>query len=170
MRPALKSAFAVSRKIVNTAIGRDVADALAVYRMRSACCLACPTGELRRGPGDRADGAGKRTLPVQPVRRSRGADAGNSGDPPVAKKAYQIGHPREVTTHDAWAQSEARGAEAPSEPMKRLTVDIPESLHTSGSNWAAWPTTRRWPTQSAHCWSSIGQQRKRSAVSAARHD
>jgi chromosome partitioning protein len=34
MRPALKSAFAVSRKIVNTAIGRDVADALAVYRMR----------------------------------------------------------------------------------------------------------------------------------------
>jgi chromosome partitioning protein len=34
MQPALKSAFAVSRKIVNTAIGRDVADALAVYRMR----------------------------------------------------------------------------------------------------------------------------------------
>ena len=31
---SLKSAFAVSRKIVNTAIGRDVADALAVYRMR----------------------------------------------------------------------------------------------------------------------------------------
>jgi len=33
MKPNLKSAFAVSRKIVNTAIGRDVADALAVYRM-----------------------------------------------------------------------------------------------------------------------------------------
>jgi len=34
MRPALKTAFAISRKIVNTAIGRDVSDALAVYRMR----------------------------------------------------------------------------------------------------------------------------------------
>jgi chromosome partitioning protein len=33
MKSALKAAFAVSRKIVNTAIGRDVADALAVYRM-----------------------------------------------------------------------------------------------------------------------------------------
>jgi chromosome partitioning protein len=34
MKPNLQSAFAVSRKIVNTAIGRDVAEALAVYRMR----------------------------------------------------------------------------------------------------------------------------------------
>ena len=34
MKPDQKTAFAVSRKIVNTAIGRDVADALAVYRMR----------------------------------------------------------------------------------------------------------------------------------------
>jgi chromosome partitioning protein len=33
MKPNLKTAFAISRKIVNTAIGRDVADALAVYRM-----------------------------------------------------------------------------------------------------------------------------------------
>ena len=33
MKPSQKTAFAVSRKIVNTAIGRDVADALAVYRM-----------------------------------------------------------------------------------------------------------------------------------------
>jgi chromosome partitioning protein len=33
MRPALKCVFAVSRKVVNTAIGRDVADALAVYRL-----------------------------------------------------------------------------------------------------------------------------------------
>lgn len=33
MKPDQKTAFAVSRKIVNTAIGRDVADALAVYRM-----------------------------------------------------------------------------------------------------------------------------------------
>jgi chromosome partitioning protein len=34
MKPDQKTAFAISRKIVNTAIGRDVADALAVYRMR----------------------------------------------------------------------------------------------------------------------------------------
>lgn len=33
MKPDQKTAFAISRKIVNTAIGRDVADALAVYRM-----------------------------------------------------------------------------------------------------------------------------------------
>jgi chromosome partitioning protein len=33
MKTSLKSAFAISRKIVNTAIGRAVADALAVYRL-----------------------------------------------------------------------------------------------------------------------------------------
>jgi chromosome partitioning protein len=32
VKPNLKAAFAVMRKVVNTAIGRDVADALAVYR------------------------------------------------------------------------------------------------------------------------------------------
>ena len=34
VRPRLKSAFVINRKIVNTAIGRDVSEALAVYRMR----------------------------------------------------------------------------------------------------------------------------------------
>lgn len=34
VKPHIKSAFAVNRKIVNTAIGRDVAEALAVYSMR----------------------------------------------------------------------------------------------------------------------------------------
>jgi chromosome partitioning protein len=34
VRPILKTAFVINRKIVNTAIGRDVADALAVYQMR----------------------------------------------------------------------------------------------------------------------------------------
>lgn len=33
VRPKLKAAFAVSRKIVNTALGRDVLEALAIYRM-----------------------------------------------------------------------------------------------------------------------------------------
>jgi chromosome partitioning protein len=33
MKASLKTAFAISRKIVNTAIGRDVTDALAVYRL-----------------------------------------------------------------------------------------------------------------------------------------
>ena len=32
VKPNIKAAFAVMRKIVNTAIGRDVTDALAVYR------------------------------------------------------------------------------------------------------------------------------------------
>lgn len=45
MKPNQKSAFAVSRKIVNTAIGRDVADALAVYRMPVlSACLAQRVG------------------------------------------------------------------------------------------------------------------------------
>jgi chromosome partitioning protein len=34
VRPILKSAFVINRKIVNTAIGRDVIDSLAVYKMR----------------------------------------------------------------------------------------------------------------------------------------
>jgi chromosome partitioning protein len=61
MRPALKAAFVVSRKIVNTAIGRDVAAALAVYRMpvliaslaqRVGFAEALATGS--DGPGDRS--------------------------------------------------------------------------------------------------------------------
>jgi hypothetical protein len=34
VKPNIKSAFAIMRKIVNTAIGRDVVEALAVYRTR----------------------------------------------------------------------------------------------------------------------------------------
>lgn len=34
VKPNLKTAFAINRKIVNTAIGRDVIEALAVYEMR----------------------------------------------------------------------------------------------------------------------------------------
>jgi len=40
-KPDLKSAFAINRKIVNTALGRDVVDALADYPipvLRSAIC------------------------------------------------------------------------------------------------------------------------------------
>lgn len=43
----------------------------------------------------------------------------------MAKKV-QIAHPREVTTHDEWV---SRKPETPAEPTKRLTIDIPESLH-----------------------------------------
>jgi ParG protein len=46
----------------------------------------------------------------------------------VAKKV-QIAPPREVTTQDEWVSRKPK-PEAPTEPMKRLTVDIPESLHT----------------------------------------
>jgi chromosome partitioning protein len=34
VKPSLKTAFAINRKIVNTALGRDVTEALAVYQMR----------------------------------------------------------------------------------------------------------------------------------------
>jgi chromosome partitioning protein len=34
VKPDLKSAFAVNRKIVNTSISRDVIEAVAIYRMR----------------------------------------------------------------------------------------------------------------------------------------
>lgn len=34
VKPNLKSVFAINRKVANTAIGRDVIEALAVYRMR----------------------------------------------------------------------------------------------------------------------------------------
>jgi hypothetical protein len=48
---------------------------------------------------------------------------------PVAKKV-QIAHPREVT-HDEWVTRKSEPVSAkPVEPLKRLTVDIPEGLHT----------------------------------------
>lgn len=46
----------------------------------------------------------------------------------MAKKV-QIAHPREVTSPDDWVHRKPEPA-APAEPMKRLTIDIPESLHT----------------------------------------
>lgn len=48
----------------------------------------------------------------------------------MAKKV-QIAHPREVTTHDEWVRQKPEAQpDTPAEPMKRLTIDIPESLHT----------------------------------------
>lgn len=48
----------------------------------------------------------------------------------MAKKV-QIAHPREVTTHDEWVSRKPTPVPAVAEePMKRLTIDIPESLHT----------------------------------------
>jgi hypothetical protein len=47
----------------------------------------------------------------------------------VAKKV-QVAHPREVT-HEEWVARKSESApERAAEPPKRLTVDIPESLHT----------------------------------------
>jgi hypothetical protein len=49
----------------------------------------------------------------------------------VAKRV-QIAHPREVTTPDDWVSQKAEPKpEVPAEPMKRLTIDVPESLHTA---------------------------------------
>ena len=47
----------------------------------------------------------------------------------MAKKV-QITHPREVTTHDEWVSRTPEPVSTePAEPVKRLTIDIPESLH-----------------------------------------
>ena len=84
----------------------------------------------------------------------------------MAKKV-QIGHPREVTTHDAWV-SQKPVAAAPSEPMKRLTVDIPESLHPDQTGLRGQPPEdgRRNPRTAGAALASS----ERGRVSAARHD
>jgi hypothetical protein len=46
----------------------------------------------------------------------------------MAKKV-QINHPRDVTAHDEWVSRKPQADKA-AEPMKRLTIDVPESLHT----------------------------------------
>jgi predicted membrane GTPase involved in stress response len=45
----------------------------------------------------------------------------------MAAKKVQIAHPRAVTRPDAWVKQKSPAAD---EPMKRLTIDVPESLHT----------------------------------------
>ena len=48
----------------------------------------------------------------------------------MAKKV-QIAHPREVTPQDEWVSRRPAEVPArPTEPMKRLTIDVSESLHT----------------------------------------
>lgn len=43
-------------------------------------------------------------------------------------KKVSIAHPRAVASPDDWVKQ--KPPTAPDEPMKRLTIDIPESLHT----------------------------------------
>ena len=50
VQPKLKTAFAVSRKIVNTALGRDVLEALAIYRMHVPAAVLRTSGRVRRTP------------------------------------------------------------------------------------------------------------------------
>lgn len=47
----------------------------------------------------------------------------------MAKKV-QIAHPREVTPQDEWVSSKPAETARLAEPMKRLTIDVPETLHT----------------------------------------
>jgi chromosome partitioning protein len=69
VKPNLKAAFAVMRRIVNTAIGRDVTEALAVYRMR--VLTACFSQRIAFAESV-ANGlrCSTRTRPGQPVPRS----------------------------------------------------------------------------------------------------
>jgi len=47
----------------------------------------------------------------------------------MAKKAVQIAHPRAITTQDD-VVSRKPEPERPTEPLVRLSVDLPESVHT----------------------------------------
>ena len=47
----------------------------------------------------------------------------------MANKAVSIAHSRVVTTQDDWVNQKPEPAK-PSEPMIRLSVDLPDSLHT----------------------------------------
>ncbi len=46
----------------------------------------------------------------------------------MTTKKVSIAHPRAVASPDDWVKQ--KPAPAVTEPMKRLTIDIPESLHT----------------------------------------
>jgi hypothetical protein len=49
----------------------------------------------------------------------------------MGRKAVQIAHPRAVTTQDEFVNRKPEAEpERPAEPMIRLSVDVPESLHT----------------------------------------
>ena len=126
VRPRLKTAFAINRKIVNTAIGRDVTEALAVYEMRVlAASLA------QRVAFAESVGRGCTVFDVDPASAASAEvtelNSRDSGDRHMAGKKVQIEHPRAVTRPDAWVKQKRPAAD---EPMKRLTIDVPESLHT----------------------------------------
>jgi chromosome partitioning protein len=59
-RESIKSVFVINRRIVNTAIGRDVAEALAGYDIPGAGDAYRAAGGVRRKRGQRQHGAGRR--------------------------------------------------------------------------------------------------------------
>jgi hypothetical protein len=47
----------------------------------------------------------------------------------MARKAVAIAHPRPVVTADDWVGQKPEPVK-PAEPMVRISVDLPESMHT----------------------------------------
>ena len=128
-----EAVFVINRKIVNTAIGRDVADALAQYGFlspRRHSASASPMQKVRST-------ASPSLRPIQTVRR------------PARWAGSLSGYVKELEMFErpAWSKKIARSEQAaavvksmvepmvepiaaPAEPMKRFTIDVPVSLHT----------------------------------------
>ena len=74
VRPKLKAAFAVSRKIVNTALGRDVLEALAIYRMHVLAASLAQRVAFAESPDQWPDG-------IRPRSRQRRQHGSRRVDP-----------------------------------------------------------------------------------------
>ncbi|STS60112.1 Uncharacterised protein [Klebsiella pneumoniae] len=124
----LKSVFAVNRKIVNTAIGRDVGEALSTYE----------TPVLQATVSQRvifaeAAAVGKAVFELEPIRRRQKRSAPWltrfwSNEYEWEKSDFRSKPTKPAPSADAWVESRAvEEGHVAGREMKRLTIDIPES-------------------------------------------
>lgn len=122
VKPGLKSAFAINRKVVNTPIGREVIEALAVYGVR-----VLQASLAQRVAFAESAGHGCTVFDLDPTSTARWRPwRGKFWSIIVAKKVL-IPHPHPLAKPDGWVTQKPVEA---GEPTKRLTIDIPQALHT----------------------------------------
>lgn len=132
-KETLKAAFTINRKIVNTAIGRDVREALAQYELQ-----VLEAAVSQRVAFAESAGQGMTVLETAPDSqaaseiRAHPRHFKTRGDSSPMKKVSITSKPdrsRKATTEavaEAWVAERQAGGD---EPTKRLTIDVPFSLH-----------------------------------------
>ena len=128
-KPDVKRAFVINRKIANTAIGRDVNEALSEYHLLVLNAAVCQRVSF-------ADSAtlGKTVFDNDPEGLSRpGSDGAGRGDRGVLRMSKKSQLQRQAAVPPERRRRRCVGVDQKpkpvAEPVKRFTFEVPFSLH-----------------------------------------